>query len=68
MSRIAFAWELGSAYGHISGLLPFARKLKQRGHDVALIVRELHNAGNLHNDGIPILQAPIWLPQIRPSL
>ena len=49
MSRIAFVWELGTAYGHISRLLPFARKLKQRGHDVLL--RELHNAGNLHNVG-----------------
>ena len=65
MSRIAFVWELGTAYGHISRMLPFARKLKQRGHEVALIVRELHNAGNLHSDGIPILQAPIWLPQTK---
>ncbi len=61
MSRIAFVWELGSSYGHISVLLPFAKKLKQRGHDVVLVSRELQNASNLHHEGIPILQAPLWL-------
>ncbi len=59
MSRIAFVWELGSSYGHISVLLPFARKLKQRGHDVVLVARELHNAGNVLPDEIRILQAPL---------
>jgi UDP:flavonoid glycosyltransferase YjiC (YdhE family) len=65
VSRIAFVWELGSSYGHISGLLPFARKLKQRGHDVVLLLRELHNVSNMFNDEIPVLQAPIWLPQLN---
>ncbi|MEJ1958624.1 MAG: nucleotide disphospho-sugar-binding domain-containing protein [Nitrosomonadales bacterium] len=62
MSRIALVWELGSSYGHISLLLPFAKRLQQRGHDVILVLRELHHAGNLVNDGIPLLQAPLWLP------
>ena len=65
MSRIALVWELGSAYGHISRLLPFARKLKQRGHDVVLVLRELHNTKGVLSDEIPILQAPLWLPQIN---
>ena len=60
MSHIAFAWELGSSYGHIFGLLLFAKKLKQRGHDVVLVLRELHNASNLLDEEIPILQAPLW--------
>jgi UDP:flavonoid glycosyltransferase YjiC (YdhE family) len=65
MSRIAFVWELGSSYGHISVLLPFARRLKQRGHDVVLVLRELHNVSGILGDGIPILQAPLWLPQLN---
>lgn len=64
MSRIAFVWELGTSYGHISLLLPFARKLRQRGHDVVLVLRELHNANAILGDEIPILQAPIWLPRL----
>ena len=62
MSRIAFVWELGSSYGHISLLLPFARRLKQRGHDVVLVLRELHNVSNMPGNEIPVLQAPLWLP------
>lgn len=65
MSRIAFVWELGTSYGHISVLLPFARKLKQRGHDVAMVVRELHNVSNLSVEGVTVLQAPIWLPPMH---
>lgn len=65
MSRIAFVWELGTSYGHISGLLPFARRLKQRGHDVVLVVRELHNVSNFSGEGITVLQAPIWLPPMH---
>jgi UDP:flavonoid glycosyltransferase YjiC (YdhE family) len=65
MSRIAFVWELGSSYGHISVLLPFARRLKQRGHDVVLVLRELHNVSGILGDEIPILQAPLWLPQLN---
>ena len=61
MSRIVFAWELGSSYGHISRLLPFARKLKKRGHEVLLVLRELQNVGNLSVDELPVLQAPLWI-------
>jgi UDP:flavonoid glycosyltransferase YjiC (YdhE family) len=65
MSRIAFVWELGSSYGHISALLPFVRALRQRGHEAMLVVRELHNTGSIVNEGIDVLQAPIWLPQAQ---
>lgn len=65
MSRIAFVWELGSSYGHISALLPYARKLKQRGHQVMLVLRELHHAAELQIEDMPILQAPIWLPNMQ---
>ena len=64
MSRIALVWELGTSYGHISVLLPFARKLRQRGHEVLLVLRELHNISGIVRDEIPVLQAPVWLPQL----
>ncbi|MFM9912903.1 MAG: glycosyltransferase [Methylophilaceae bacterium] len=66
MSRIVFAWELGSNYGYISQFLPFARELKLRGHEVVLVVRELHHAQRMMTEGdIPILQAPMWLPTVQ---
>jgi UDP:flavonoid glycosyltransferase YjiC (YdhE family) len=65
MSRIAFVWELGSSYGHISALLPFVRALRLRGHEAVLVVRELHNTGSIVTEGIDVLQAPIWLPQVQ---
>ncbi len=61
MSRIAFVWELGSSYGHVSLLLPFAKKLRQRGHDVVLVLRELQNVSKLSGDELPVLQAPLWI-------
>jgi UDP:flavonoid glycosyltransferase YjiC (YdhE family) len=64
MSRIALVWELGTSYGHVSTLLLFARRLRQRGHEVALVLRELHNTRGILEDGLPILQAPVWLPQM----
>jgi UDP:flavonoid glycosyltransferase YjiC (YdhE family) len=61
VSRIAFAWELGSSYGHVSLLLPFAKKLRQRGHEVVLVLRELQNVSRLSGDELPVLQAPLWI-------
>lgn len=61
MSRIAFVWELGSSYGHVSLLLPFAKKLRQRGHDVVLVLRELQNVSKLSGDALPVMQAPLWI-------
>lgn len=66
MSRIVFAWELGANYGYISQFLPFARELKARGHEVVMVVRELHHAGRMLADSnIPVMQAPLWLPIVQ---
>jgi UDP:flavonoid glycosyltransferase YjiC (YdhE family) len=66
VSRIVFAWELGANYGYISQFLPFARELKARGHEVVLVVKELHHAGRLLAEGnIPVMQAPLWLPNVQ---
>lgn len=66
MSRIVFAWELGANYGYISQFLPFARELKARGHEVVMVVRELHHASRMLADSnIPLMQAPLWLPNVQ---
>jgi UDP:flavonoid glycosyltransferase YjiC (YdhE family) len=66
VSRIVFAWELGANYGYISQFLPFARELKARGHEVVMVVRELHHASRmLADNNIPLMQAPLWLPTIQ---
>lgn len=65
MATILFAWELGGGYGHLSRLLPVARELQRRGHDVVFAVRDLLSAEILlQPHGIATFQAPIWLGQI----
>lgn len=66
MSRIVFAWELGSNFGYISQFLPFARELKKRGHEVAMTVRELHHVRRIMEESdISVLQSPLWLAAVQ---
>lgn len=60
MSRIVFAWELGGSLGHIGNILPFARELKARGHEVSLILRELQNVATRLDQNLSVFQAPIF--------
>ncbi|MDB5991389.1 MAG: glycosyl transferase 1 family protein [Herbaspirillum sp.] len=41
MSRIVFAWELGENHGHLWRLLPIARQLQLRGHEVMFGLRSV---------------------------
>lgn len=59
MSRVLLAWELGSNLGHLSRLLPLARRLKARGHEVLVAVRDLVLATEvLAPVGIRFVQSP----------
>ena len=59
MSRILLGWELGSNLGHLSRLLPLARRLKARGHNVLVAARDLALAARMLGPaGIPFVQAP----------
>lgn len=40
MGRILLAWELGANFGHISMLLPVARRLRQLGHAILFAVKD----------------------------
>lgn len=59
MGRILLAWEMGSNLGHVSRLLPLGRRLRERGHSVLAVVRDLESASTiLAPAGIPFIQAP----------
>lgn len=47
MKRILLAWELGGNYGHIAMLMPVARHLRQCGHELLFVVKDLTEAGPL---------------------
>ena len=62
MSRVLLAWELGDNLGHLSKLLPLARRLKERGHEVLVVVRNVALATEvLAPAGIRFVQSPVDL-------
>lgn len=59
MSRILLGWEMGRNLGHLSRLLPLARRLKAHGHSVLVAARDLALAASMLGPaGIPFVQAP----------
>jgi UDP:flavonoid glycosyltransferase YjiC (YdhE family) len=65
MANILFAWELGGAYGHLGRMLPVARALRERGHDVRFALRELTEAQRLLGPtGFRWYQAPLWTGRV----
>lgn len=66
MSRILMAWELGGNFGHLSRLLPIARRLGERGHGVVLAVRDTRAAAELLGPaGVTFVQAPVLSAKAR---
>jgi len=59
VARVLLAWELGGGYGHVAKLLPLSQRLREAGHDVALLLREPHRAAGA-GEGIPVAMAPHW--------
>jgi len=61
MGNIVFAWELGGHTGHVTTLMPVARALQARGHDVQFLLRDARSGADLEGAGeIPRAPAPIW--------
>lgn len=59
MSNILYAWEFGSAYGHIGAFLPLAKALREGGHAVHWAVAQTASAARLlAPEGFAWLQAP----------
>ena len=47
MARIVFAWELGGHTGHVTTLMPIARALRARGHEVQFLLRDPKSGADL---------------------
>jgi UDP:flavonoid glycosyltransferase YjiC (YdhE family) len=69
MARFVFAWELGTGYAHVAGFLPVAERLRARGHQVELLLRDLTHADQLLGArDLRFFQAPVDLsPATGPS-
>lgn len=66
MARIIYAWELGGDYGHIGSFMPLALELREQGHEVIFVLRDLSNAETVVSKyKFSILQAPIWTAEIK---
>jgi len=52
------AWELGEGLGHVANLVPVARELLSRGHEVVCAARNVRTASVLANLGARVLQCP----------
>ena len=62
-NRILFIWELGDGLGHVSRMLPLARRLKDSGATCMFAVRNIENSHKvLDGTGMAMLQAPITQP------
>jgi UDP:flavonoid glycosyltransferase YjiC (YdhE family) len=57
--RFLFAWEQGGRLGHLSKMLPTARILKDRGHEVLFAVKEVGTAYHILDKGFNYIQCPI---------
>jgi len=70
MSRILIAWEMGRNWGHLSRLVPLAKRLKSRGHSVLAVVRDIAAASaTLGPAEVTFIQGPchIGVQSIRTS-
>lgn len=63
MSRILIAWELGAGYGHLDAFPVLAQALRERGHDLTFVLRDLTRAeAVLGQHELVLLQAPLAPP------
>lgn len=59
-ASIVVAWELGSGMGHIIPLLPLIRQLRQEGHRVSVITRDLSRVSEVFRGlDVTCFQAPL---------
>jgi len=66
MGTVMYAWELGANYGHILDFLPLASRLRDRGHKVILVARDLSRIESvLGEHDFAVLQAPVWRGKLQ---
>lgn len=60
MARVLIAWELGEAFGHLARCLRLAEGLRERGHTVALALKDVRLPGGPGAaSGFTVLAAPL---------
>ncbi|MDC6171219.1 glycosyltransferase [Paucibacter sp. XJ19-41] len=65
MAKVLLCWEMGGGLGHAGRLKPLAQALTARGHDCAMVLRDLVQTDSLLADlPLPRLQAPVWLHKV----
>jgi len=68
MASILYAWEFGSAFGHVGAFLPLGERLRARGHDVRMALPQIDSAAALlRKHGFEWLQSPTIPEQPRPG-
>lgn len=61
MARILFGWEFGASLGHIYPLLRIADVLREDGHEMIFVCRDVENAYDvIKARNYPLIQAPVW--------
>lgn len=59
MARVLIAWEMGEAFGHLVRCLRLAEGLRDRGHSITLVLKDLRLPGGQGvSPGIAVLPAP----------
>ena len=60
MATILIAWELGGGLGHLTPLVPIVRTLRDRGHRIFAVVRDLSQVRQVFSGlDLTCLQAPV---------
>lgn len=59
MPRFLVAWEFGEDLGHVRRMLPVARALRRRGHEVALAFRDAAHLATPAREGFAAWPAPV---------
>jgi UDP:flavonoid glycosyltransferase YjiC (YdhE family) len=65
VTALLYAWEFGSAFGHIGAFLPLGQRLRDSGHDVRFAIAQVASAATLlGKQGFAWLQSPV-APELR---
>ena len=63
---VLITWELGEGLGHLATLKAISELLPEKEFEVCVAVRDLSQAHVFFKDSqVKIVQAPLWLPEIR---
>jgi UDP:flavonoid glycosyltransferase YjiC (YdhE family) len=65
MARVLVAWEYGEGLGHLRGVLPIARGLRERGHEVSFALRDATRLAHARDEGFASWPAPLLRPPAR---